>query len=106
MYQWTHPVSLEHTLTLSQMTSFLDSSKLKGFADDNFTLEESGRQFSKQVGNTVGIGEIARHEQFLHFPRCLQKTSSADTLKAGLVLEGVNVVCKLGRILSKTSWEK
>ena len=65
-------------LTLSQTTN-LDSSKLKEFADDNFKFEENGRKFSKRVENTVGKGEIARYEQFLLFPQCLQKTYSADT---------------------------
>ena len=38
----------------------LDSSTLKEFADDNFKFDETGRQLSKQVENTVGKGEIAR----------------------------------------------
>ena len=38
----------------------LDSSKLKGFADDNFKPGENGRKFSKRVENTVEKGEIAR----------------------------------------------
>ena len=29
--------------------------------------------------NTVGKGEIARNEQFLIFPRCIQNTCTADT---------------------------
>ena len=32
----------------------LDSSKLKGFADDNFMFHENGRMFSTTVENTVG----------------------------------------------------
>ena len=28
---------------------------------------------------TEGKGEIARYEQFLFFPQCFQKTSTADT---------------------------
>ena len=35
-------------------------------------------QFSKQVGNAMGKGEIARNEQFLLFPQCFQKTFTAD----------------------------
>ena len=58
---------------------FLDSSKVKDFADDKFKLSENGGQFSKRVENTVGKGEIARNEQFLFFPQCFQKTSTADT---------------------------
>ena len=46
----------------------LDSSKLKEFADDNFTLDENGRKFSIPVKNTVGKGEIARNEQTYLFP--------------------------------------
>ena len=57
----------------------LGSSKLKGFADDNFKFDENGRKFSERVENTVGKGEIAHYEQFLLFPQCFQKTSSADT---------------------------
>ena len=44
----------------------------------------------KRVENTVGTGEIARYEQFLLFPLCFQKTSTADTLKPGLVWEGLS----------------
>ena len=57
----------------------LDSSKLKEFADENSVFDEDGRKFPKQVENTVGKGEIARHEQFLLFRQCFQKTYSTDT---------------------------
>ena len=53
--------------------------KLKDFADDIFRCDENGRKFSKQVENTVGKGETARHEQFPLFPLCFQKTCTADT---------------------------
>ena len=52
----------------------LDSSKPKEFADEKFVFDEDGRQVSKWVENTMGKGEIARHEQFLHFPQCFQNT--------------------------------
>ena len=42
-------------LSLSLTTNF----RLKEFADDNFKFHENVRQFSKQVKNTVGKGEIA-----------------------------------------------
>ena len=48
-----------------QNNKFLDSSKLKEFADDNFKFNESGGKFFKWVENTVGIEEIARYEQVL-----------------------------------------
>ena len=35
--------------------------------------------YLKGEENTVGKGEIALCEQFLHFPQCFQKTSTADT---------------------------
>ena len=44
---------------------------------------------SKWVENTVGKGEIARYEQFLLFPKCFQKTCTADKEKPGLVWERV-----------------
>ena len=36
-------------------------------------------EFSKQIENTVGKGEIVRYEQFLLFPQCFQKTFTEDT---------------------------
>ena len=54
------------------------SSKLKDFADDSLILDKNGKMLSKNVENTLGKGEIARHEQFLIFPQCFQKTCSAD----------------------------
>ena len=67
------------SLTLSQTTNSVDSSKLKEFAGDNFEFDENGRKFSERVENTVRKGEIARYEQFLLFPQCFQKTLTADT---------------------------
>ena len=57
----------------------LDSPKLKEFADDNFKFGENGGKLSERIENTVGKEEIARHEQFLLFPQCFQKTCTADT---------------------------
>ena len=50
--------------------TILDSSKLKEVADDNFTVDENGRKFSKRIENPVGKGKIARYEQFLLFSQC------------------------------------
>ena len=61
----------------------LDSSKLKQFADDNFKFDENGRKLSKKVENTVGKGEIARYEQFLLFPQCLQKACFQEVSLCG-----------------------
>ena len=57
---------------------FLDFSKLKEFADNNFKFDENCSKFSNRVENTVGKGEIAHYEQFLLFPQCFQKTCTAD----------------------------
>ena len=69
----------------------LDSSKLKDFADDYFKFEENGRKFSKRVENTIGKGEIAPYEQFLLFPQCFQKTSTANTKKKALFGKGLGL---------------
>ena len=65
--------SLRHTsreaaLTLSQTTTFR-LFQTKEFADDNFSVDINGRKFSIPTENTVGKGEIARHEQFFLFPQ-------------------------------------
>ena len=49
-------------LTLSQMTIFWTGTSLRSL---QMKFDENGRKFSKQVGNTVGKGEIALYEQFL-----------------------------------------
>ena len=38
-----------------------DSFKLKEFAEDNFKIDECGREFSKRVENTEGKGEIVQN---------------------------------------------
>ena len=58
----------EHIVLAFPKRQILDSSNLKEFADDSFKFDENGRKFSRRVENTVGKGEIARHEQFLLFP--------------------------------------
>ena len=62
---------------------------MKGFADDNSKCDENVRQLSKQVENTVGKGEIARHEQFLLSPQCFQKACFPGASKGVIVLEWV-----------------
>ena len=68
----------------------MTNSKLKEFADDNFKFDENGRQLSKQVENTVGKWEIARHKQFLLFPQCFQKACFPEASKGVAVWEWVN----------------
>ena len=44
------------------------------------------------VENIVGKGEIACNEQFLLFPRCFQKTCTADHKNQGLFWKGLNTL--------------
>ena len=55
----------------------LDSSKLAEFADENSSLMKMA-EFSIQIENTVGKGEIAHYKEFLIFPQCFQNTCIAD----------------------------
>ena len=64
-------------LDLFPKRQILDASKLKGYAEDDFSSDVNGRKFSKWVENTVRKGEIARYEQFLLFPQCFRKTFTA-----------------------------
>ena len=68
-----------YCLNPSPNNKFLDSSKLKTFADNNFTFDENDRKFSKRVKHTVGKGEIALYEKFLLFPLCFQKVCYVNT---------------------------
>ena len=68
-----------------------DSSKLKEFADDNFKFDENGKRLSKRVENTVGKGEIARYEQFLHFPQAFQKACFLAASKGVIMWEWVKI---------------
>ena len=56
----------------------LDPSKLKEFSDDNSKFDEKGKKLSKREKNIVGKRENDHYEQFLFFPKCFQKTCTAD----------------------------
>ena len=47
--------------------------------DDNFIFVENGKKPLKRVENTFGTEKIASYDQFLHFPQCFEKTSTAYT---------------------------
>ena len=53
-------------------------------------FDKNGREFPKRVENAMEKGEIARREQFLHFPQCFEKACTADIIKPGPVWERVN----------------
>ena len=68
----------------------LDGCNLKQYADDNSKFDENRRKFSKRVENTVGKGEIARYEQCLLFPQCLQKACFlGSSKKVSLCVNGL-----------------
>ena len=83
------------------MTNFIDSSKLKEFAVDNFKFDVNGRKLSKWVENTVGKGEIARDKQFLLFPLCFQKACFPEASKGVIVWEWVKFVSEHVETLEK-----
>ena len=85
---------------------FLDSSKLKEFAEDNFKFDENGRKLSKQVQNIVGKGEIARYEQFLLFPQCFQKDCLPEGSKGVIVWEWVNGDSSAKEGLKCSTWRE
>ena len=60
-----------HHMDTFPKRQILESSKPKDLADDNFTFDKKGREFS-------------------FFPQCFQKTCTINTKKPGLVLEGLN----------------
>ena len=77
-------------LNLSHTTKFY-SSKLTGFADDNFEMEEYGRKFSKRVVNTVGKEKLLLTSNFSFFHSVFKRAFFSDTLKQGLVREQVYI---------------
>ena len=78
--------SLPHNHNFNSLPDdkFLDCSKLKESADDNFIFDKNGRKISKRVENTVGKEEIAHHEQFLLFPQCFQKACCPEASKVSM----------------------
>ena len=72
---------------------FLDSSKLKQFADDNLKFSANGRKVFKQVENTAGKGEIARYAgSNFSFSHIVFKGLVLQTLKnQGLFGRGLNI---------------
>ena len=74
------------SLTHYQMTNFrlFQTEKVC-----NFKFDKNGTKLSKQVENTVGKGEIAHYEQFLHFPQCFQKACFPGASKDAIVWEWV-----------------
>ena len=79
------------SLTLYQTTNF------RVFQIERVKFDKNGRKLSKRVENTVGKGEIARHEQFLLFPECFQKARLPGASKGVIVWEWVNQTVSICR---------
>ena len=87
---------------------FLDFSKPKEFADDNFKFDDNGRRFSIQLENTVGKGEIARYKQFIFshsvFKRLeLQTHKNQGLFEKGFIRIDVSHTMVIVLTFSKTS---
>ena len=65
----------------------------------HFKFDQNGRKLSKKVENTVGKGEIARHEQFFLFPQCFQKACFPGVSKGVIVWEWVKTEFSLAQWL-------
>ena len=61
--------------------------KLKAFADDKLNVAKMTIFLFNGEENTVGKGENAGYQHFLHFPRCFPKPSSSGSLNVGIVWE-------------------
>ena len=76
---------------------FLDSSKLKEFADDNLKFDDNERKLSKQVENTVGKGEIACYDNFSFYHSVFKRLVSQGRQKVSLcgngIIEAVYIIC-------------
>ena len=71
------PTISEDIYLIPSQQQILDSSKLKGYADDNSKFDENGRQFSERIENSVGIKRmISSNFSFSHcvFKRPLLQT--------------------------------
>ena len=62
-----------------QNNKFQTLSKRKTLQTTIVELIKIAESCPNEMENTVGKGEIARHEQFLFFPQCFQKTCIVDT---------------------------
>ena len=67
------------------MQSFLNSSKLKAFAEDKLNVVLMMISLFDREENTVGKGENAGKQHFLLFPQCFPNPPSLRSLKVGIV---------------------
>ena len=72
-------------LTLYQKSKFLDSTKLKVFADDKINETQNFKLVLGRPEIIVGKGENAGNQHFLLFAQCFQKASFSRSLKVRIV---------------------
>ena len=81
----------------------LDSSNLKKFAEDIFKFSENCRKFSKRIENSVGKGETAHYQQFLHFLKCFKRLARQTCKNQGLFGKGLKLLILPFKNFLKTS---
>ena len=83
---YTRFCSTHYTFSFNPLPedNFLDSSKLREFADDNFKFDEYGRKLSKREENTVGKGKIARTSNFSFSHSVFKRLASQGCQKVSL----------------------
>ena len=64
-------------------------SKLKAFANDNFSVAQTAKFFFNRVENIVVKGEHTGFQHFLLFQQCFQKASFLGSQKPLIVWERV-----------------
>ena len=72
--------TVKYILILSKVTNFR-CFQTERVSVKILNLIKMPERSPKRVENTVGKGEIARYEQCLLFPHCLQRICTANTLK-------------------------
>ena len=77
----TRPYKYSLTLYSLPSNKILALTKLKAFADDNFTVAVIMISVSDRVENIVEKGENAGYQHFLLFQQCFQKASYTGFLK-------------------------
>ena len=68
-----------------QKDKFLDSSKLRAFADNKISGNEKLKFGLERVENIVGKGENAGYQHFFLSPQCFQKACFLGLIKVGIV---------------------
>ena len=71
------------------MTNFIDSSKLKDFADDNFKFDKNGRKIFEWWKTLWEKKKLLVTSKFLLFPQCFQRLVLQKRKNLGLFGKGL-----------------